>query len=317
MNFATASSSNSAFSRAHKAPPAFMHPRAQTRLAVLALFLGVTGIGFAPLLVRISAVGPSATAYYRLLFALPFLWLWMARERVARPDLSKPITTRDYLHLALAGILFVGDLSIWHVSLFHTSVANSTLLTNCAPIFVTLGGWLFFKEKVSKLFLAGMLVGLAGAVLLVSESLSIKKEHLLGDVLALVAALFYSGYLLSIKHLRTRFSGPTILAWSGLISCPGFLLVALASHEKVWPGHLNGWLVVISLALLSHVGGQTLIAYAFGHLPAGFTSLGLLWQPVVAGVLAWLLLHEPLSTIQMAGGLVVLVGIALANQGRH
>jgi drug/metabolite transporter (DMT)-like permease len=294
-----------------------MQPKAETRLALLALFLGVTGIGFAPLLVRLSAVGPSATAFYRLLFALPFLWLWMCRERVTRPELPKPAGMRDYLHLALAGLLFVGDLSIWHVSLFYTSVANSTLLTNCAPIFVTLGGWLFFKEKVSRMFLFGMFLGLAGAVLLVSESLNIKQEHLLGDILALVAALFYSGYLLSVKYLRTRFSGPTILAWSGLISCPGFFIVAAASHENLWPGQLNGWLVVIALALISHVGGQTLIAYAFGHLPGGFTSLGLLWQPVVAGLLAWLLLHEPLSPFQIAGGLIVLLGIALANQSRR
>jgi drug/metabolite transporter (DMT)-like permease len=294
-----------------------MHTRAQTRLALLALFLGVTGIGFAPLLVRMSAVGPSATAFYRLVFALPFLWAWMFRERTSRPELAQPATGRDYWHLGLAGLLFVGDLSIWHVSLFYTSVANSTLLTNCAPIFVTLGGWLLFKEKVSKLFLLGMILALAGAMMLVGESLSLKKEHLVGDILALVAALFYSGYLLSVKFLRARFSGPTILAWSGLISCPGFLLVAAASHENLWPGHLKGWLVVITLALLSHVGGQTLIAYAFGHLPAGFTSLGLLWQPVVAGLLAWLLLHEPLSSIQMTGGIIVLAGIALANQSRR
>lgn len=284
---------------------------------MLALFLGVTGIGFAPLLVRISAVGPSATAFYRLLFALPFLWFWMSRTQATQPDVPKPVTAADYWHLALAGLLFVGDLSIWHVSLFYTSIANSTLLTNCAPIFVTLGGWLLFKEKVSKLFLLGMILALAGAVVLVSESLSIKKEHLLGDVLALVAALFYSGYLLSVKYLRTKFSGPTILAWSGLVSCPGFLIVAAASHENLWPGQLRGWVVVIALALLSHVGGQTLIAYAFGHLPAGFTSLGLLWQPVVAGILAWLLLNEPLTTIQIIGGLVVLAGIALANQSRR
>ena len=54
----------------------------------MSLFLGVTGIGFAPLLVRMSMkeVGPSATAFYRLLFALPFLWFWMHREHVHNPD---------------------------------------------------------------------------------------------------------------------------------------------------------------------------------------------------------------------------------------
>ncbi|HUR45992.1 MAG TPA: DMT family transporter [Candidatus Saccharimonadales bacterium] len=291
-----------------------MQPGAQRRIAVLALFLGVTGIGFAPLLVRMSEVGPSATAFYRLLFALPFIWFWMHREQVRAPEKRSPATARDFLHLALAGLLFVADLSIWHWSLLYTSVANSTLLTNLAPVFVTVGGIFIFGEKPTRLFVAGMVIGLIGAVLLVSESLNLRREHLLGDVLALVAALFYSGYLLSVKNLRKSFSGPTLLAWSGLVSCPGFLLVAICSREKLVPVHTSGWMVVIALAMFSHVGGQTLIAYAFGHLPASLTSLGLLWQPVVAGVLAWIFLHEALSWIQIAGGLVVLVGLAIANR---
>jgi drug/metabolite transporter (DMT)-like permease len=291
-----------------------MQQAAQRRLAVLSLFLGVTGIGFAPLLVRLSEVGPSATAFYRLLFALPFLWFWMHRERVHNPETRSPAAGRDFLQLALAGLLFVGDLSIWHWSLLYTSVANSTLLTNLAPVFVTVGGIFLFRERPSRIFVLGMVIGLAGAILLVSESLSLKREHVLGDVLALVAALFYSGYLLSVKSLRKKFSGPTLLAWSGLVSCPGFFLVALPSGEKLVPVHLSGWLVVLALALVSHVGGQTLIAYAFGHLPASLTSLGLLWQPVVAGVLAWILLKESLSWVQIVGGLIVLAGLAIANR---
>jgi drug/metabolite transporter (DMT)-like permease len=238
----------------------------------------------------------------------------MHREHVHNPATRSPAGSRDYLHLALAGLLFVADLSIWHWSLLYTSVANSTLLTNLAPVFVTVGGIFIFGEKPSRMFVVGMIVALIGAILLVSQSLSLRREHVLGDVLALIAALFYSGYLLSVKHLRKKFSGPTLLAWSGLVSCPGFFLVSAASSEKLLPVHLAGWMVVLALALVSHVGGQTLIAYAFGHLPASLTSLGLLWQPVVAGVLAWMLLHESLGAIQVVGGIIVLAGLAIANQ---
>src|SRR4051794_23275443 len=154
-----------------------MQPRAQRRLAVLSLFLGVTGIGFAPLLVRMSEVGPSATAFYRLLFALPFLWFWMHREQVHNPATRSPAGARDYFQLALAGLLFVADLSIWHWSLLYTSVANSTLLTNLAPVFVTVGGIFIFGEKPSRLFVFGMVVALIGAILLVGQSLSLRREH--------------------------------------------------------------------------------------------------------------------------------------------
>jgi drug/metabolite transporter (DMT)-like permease len=73
--------------------------------------------------------------------------------------------------------------------------------------------------------------------------------------------------------------------------------------------------VVLGLALVSHAAGQGLIAYALAHLPAAFSSVGLLLQPVVAALFAWLLLAEPLAALQVAGGMVVLAGIYLARRG--
>ena len=78
----------------------------------------------------------------------------------------------------------------------------------------------------------------------------------------------------------------------------------------------HGWEVLLALALLSHFGGQTLIAYVLGHLPASFSALSLLWQPVMAALLAWPVLKEPISPLQAIGGVVVLIGIGLASQSR-
>jgi drug/metabolite transporter (DMT)-like permease len=60
--------------------------------------------------------------------------------------------------------------------------------------------------------------------------------------------------------------------------------------------------------------GQSLIAYAFAHLPASFSSVGLLLQPVIAALLAWGLLNEPLQPMQALGGIVVLFGIVMARR---
>ena len=76
-----------------------------------------------------------------------------------------------------------------------------------------------------------------------------------------------------------------------------------------------GWLKLIGIALISHACGQGLIAYALAHLPAAFSSVSLLLQPVMAGVFAWVLLGEPLVALQIAGGVVVLAGIYLARKG--
>jgi drug/metabolite transporter (DMT)-like permease len=80
------------------------------------------------------------------------------------------------------------------------------------------------------------------------------------------------------------------------------------------PAHATGWRVIFALALVSQVGGQSLIAYAFAHLPASFSSLSLLLQPAVAALLAWMILGEGLSLPQALGGIVILGGIAAASR---
>jgi len=93
------------------------------------------------------------------------------------------------------------------------------------------------------------------------------------------------------------------------------LPVALASGEQFLPDSGSGWLKLAGLALVSHAAGQGLIAYAMATLPAAFSSVSLLFQPVMAAAFAWVLLGEPLGPLQVVGGLVVLAGIYLARRG--
>src|SRR6266850_8366518 len=130
-----------------------MQPRSSARVALIALLAGASGIGFAPVLVRLSEVGPSATAFYRVLFALPLLWLGAGLEKARMPNSRRPATPKDFWSLAIAGLFFTADLAIWHWSLQFTSVANSTVLSNFAPLFVTLGACLLLRERISVSFI--------------------------------------------------------------------------------------------------------------------------------------------------------------------
>jgi len=285
------------------------------RTAFLALLAGAICIGFAPVLVRLSEVGPSATAFFRLLFSLPFLWLWMSTDRGAELNVERPSARRNFLLLVVAGLFFTADLALWHWSLQYTTVANSTLLSNLAPLFVTWGARVFLEEKITRTFVVGMFVAMAGAALLVSGRIQFRPHQLLGDGLALFTAVFYAGYLLTVKQLRRHLRTPQIMAWSGIVSCLSLLLVAVLSNETLVPATLNGWLVVVALALISHLGGQTAIAYALGHLPASFSAVTLLVQPLLAALLAWVLLKESLNLWQWMGGIIILTGIFLAGRG--
>ncbi|SFF25959.1 Permease of the drug/metabolite transporter (DMT) superfamily [Fontimonas thermophila] len=276
--------------------------------ALPALILGATLIGLAPIFVREAQLGPTAVAFWRLALATPLLglWLWRARATVL-PGRGWP------WGLWLGGAFFAGDLAVWHHSLHWTSVANSTLLTNLAPVWVTLVAGLVFGERIGRIFVVGLCATLTGAGVLMADSVRISARTLAGDGLAIVTSLFYAGYLLVLSRSRAQYPTAAVMFWTtsaaALCTLP---LVGLAG-ETLWPATAADWGLLAGLALLSHVGGQGLIAYGFAHLPASFSAVSLLVQPLAAAVFAWLLLDEPFGGQQALGGAIVLAGILLCR----
>lgn len=280
--------------------------------ALGALLAGATCIAASPIFVRLSEAGPTATAFWRVAIAVPVLWaLYFVKPRAkaGRYAAQWPL-------LLGAGFAFAGDLGFWHASIQYTSVANSTLLANLASIFVTLAAWIFLRERPSGLFLAGLAAALAGVGMLVHTSLGFSQTGLLGDALGVVTAMFYAGYILAVKGLRDR--GETtlhLMAVTSTITAIFLFPVALASGDQMLPASAYGWWILAGLALVSHAAGQGLIAYALAHLPAAFSSVSLLLQPVMAALFAWIVLSESLVALQILGGLIVLAGIYLARRG--
>ena len=279
---------------------------------VLSLFLGATCIALSPIFVRVSEAGPTATAFWRVALAVPVLWLLY----LAKPKARTRRYSGKWPLLLAAGFAFAGDLGFWHASIKLTSVANSTLLANLASLFVTLAAWIFLRQRPGALFLAGLAAALAGVALLVHTSLGFSRTGVIGDALGVVTAMFYAGYILAVKGLRDR--GETtlhLMAVTSTITALFLLPAALASGEEILPVTAFGWWTLAGLALISHAAGQGLIAYALAHLPAAFSSVSLLFQPVMAALFAWVLLSEALVPLQVLGGGIVLVGIALARRG--
>ena len=275
---------------------------------------GAVGIAFAPIFVRLSQAGPTATAFWRLALALPLLWLWTSLRVRKEERPRRPSTRIDYALLIAAGLFFAGDLGIWHWSIHYTSVANATLLVNFMPIFVTVGAWLLLNQRVSRVFLVGLGAAMFGATLIIGTSFRLSLQSLRGDLLALLAALFYASYILTVTRLRRDFSVATILVWAGVVACVVLLPLSLVSGERFIPYEVRGWLVLFALALVSHIMGQGLIAFALAHLPAAFSSVSLLLQPVLATVFAWVLLDELIGPWQALGGALVLLGILIARR---
>src|SRR5258706_9656604 len=237
------------------------------RVAFACLLAGGCGIAFAPIFVRLADTGPVASAFWRAALAVPLLWLWAFQQK-APLALGRGAGGEGRASLAIfaAGLFFALDLGVWHWSIIWTSVANSTLLANLATIFVTLMGWLVWKQRVSRVFLVGMVTALAGMFILVGPNFAIGGTRFAGDLLAALTAVFYGSYMLAIKVARdAQASTARIMAWSTTITAIALLPFAWFAPQPFWPSSNEGWLVVLGLALVTQILGQGLIAYAFAH----------------------------------------------------
>jgi drug/metabolite transporter (DMT)-like permease len=281
--------------------------------ALAALVLGGICLGGSPILVRVSELGPIATAFWRSALALIPLAVAFgtSREAATRP---LPGGWREHATAALPGVLLAGDLATWHISIHLTSVTNSTLLANMAPVVVTLMTWGFLRRPPTRVFVAGLALSIAGVFVLNSGS-SRAGSHWHGDMVALGAACFYAGYFVLLARARRTFSTGVVMLWSTVAAAVCLLPMSLAFEPAFLPTLLAGWAVVLALGWIVHAGGQGLVAFSMAWLPATFSSLTLLIQPVVAAVLAWLFLGEPLTLAQATGGSIVIAGIMLARRG--
>ncbi len=296
------------------------NPRGNTvSVPLMALGLGALAIGFSPIWVRVSPVGPTATAFYRVALALPFFLAVFGAERGWRGrGVRRPITrTVSLWWLGLPGLFLAGDLCMWHWALQFTTVSNATLLGNLAPVYVTAVAWRFFGERVNRSFLAGLLLAFAGTAVLMGQSFQLSLANVTGDAVAMLAAGLYAAYQLSVKRLRGHF-GTTAIMTATCAGASALLLPAtlLSGDSLVWPElhWFAGLAPLLGLALLSQVAGQGLITYALRHLPVSFSSVTLLMQPLVAASAAWILLGEKLGLFAILGGAVVLSGIFMAQR---
>lgn len=283
-------------------------------LGVIVLLVSAVLIGFAPIMVKLSDLGPQAIAFWRLTLALPALAVWLA---VQRRQSGEPSGRPDRRALVLAGFFFAGDLAFWHAGIKITTAANATLLANLTPIIVAIAGWVLFRERITARFALAAVIALVGAVLLAAANVRIAPERLPGDILSALTAFWYASYLLSVHWARRGASAPLVMVWSSAIAAIITLIVALVLGEALLPATLAGWLPLLVLGLVVHAGGQGGIAFGLGRVPAALAALIILVQPVVAAIAGWIIFGEALVASQMLGALFVLAGVYVAQRVRR
>jgi drug/metabolite transporter (DMT)-like permease len=285
-------------------------------LAFMALLGAGVAVGFSPIFARLSDLAPLASGFYRLAFAVPAIWLfaWFTGNRL---DSLSALKRSDRIRLVLAGLAFAADIAFWHLAIAHTTVLEATLLASTVPIMVTVASVFVFGEKIKTLFILGLGLALAGVATLAMQrtgAVTTPPDRLLGGVYAVLAALFFAVYLLIIADVRRHGSTTTIMFYMSLVAALGLLPFAWSMSPTLLSSSLNGWLILVGLAVISHAGGQGLMTFALAHLPASFSSMTGLLQTAVAAIIAWILFAEPLTPMMLASGAAILAGIWICRK---
>ena len=282
--------------------------RSSRASALAALVVSNLLLALGPWLVRLADVGPVAAGFWRLTLAVPLLLpLGLMGGGLGRLRAAPALV----IALAIGGLFFAADLSAWHSGILRTRLGNATLFGNAAIFLFPLYGFVIAKRLPSRGQAAALLLAAAGAALLLGRSLELSPRSFAGDLLCLLAGLFYTIYLIAID--RARHEIPPLAALV-VVTAAGTLPLLVAANllgEQVMP---HAWWPLIALSLGSQVLGQGMLVYAVGVLDPLLIGLAFLIQPIVSSAIGWIGYREQLTATDLAGGIAVAVALVLVRR---
>ncbi len=269
---------------------------------ILLVFLAVCFLATGGIFVKLSELPPINTGFYRVLISIPLLLPFVGKQ-------IRNVSKNDLLLMFFAGVFLAFDLILWNISFFYTSVANANLLANLVPLIIIPFSYFIFKEKISIKFFIGALVTFVGIFVLVSGKAVITSDSLYGDMLAFLTSFFYGFFLLTVYKVRERVSATIIM----FVSAFGTVLTIFISMYFIegiyFPTSFSAWQPLIGLALFSQILGQGLLSFCLGKVNVALSSILVLLQPVVAALYALLIFGETITTIEVLGIFITLIGV--------
>jgi drug/metabolite transporter (DMT)-like permease len=281
-------------------------PRASR--ATLALVAATVAVSFSASFIRIAHDDAATIVWLRMSMAALLLMPVAARD----PRLFSILRSRrDALLLPVSGILLAGHFLLWTASLAYTSVAASVLLVSLHPVIVAPLARRILHEQATARVLAGMTLALLGTAVTCAGDFRLDARALLGDLLAIGGAVCLAGYLIIGRGIRRSIG---VSAYSAAVYASVALVAALTAAAS-GAAHMPTARVAaigLALAVVCTIGGHTVYNWTLRRVHALTVSLAFLGEAPLAALLAFIVLRDvpPLTTI--AGGVLILIGLALS-----
>jgi drug/metabolite transporter (DMT)-like permease len=272
-----------------------------------ALIAAVLAVSWAGPLVRFTDAPALAVAAWRLTLSVLIIAAILLVRRVPAPRLDR----REWAYATIAGIFLAGHFWSWIASLGLTTISSAVVLVNMQPVFVAAMSGLLLGEAATRQQWFGIVIAVAGAVVIAWGDFALGGDALLGDSLALLGAVCVSIYYVVGRRLR-----PLMDLWWYVGIIYGIAAVVLIAAALVTSVPLTGyaprdWWVFAALAAGPMLVGHTGINYALRYVRAYIANLAVLAEPIGATLIAWLLpaIAEVPGPQTLLGGLLILTGI--------
>jgi drug/metabolite transporter (DMT)-like permease len=272
------------------------------------MVLGVLAMTWAAILVRWAEAPALSIAFWRMALATACLGAFCA---VGRVKFWRSWRGIDWWTGAGAALLLALHFGFWISSLEYTTVAASGVMVSTQPVFVAILGRAFLRERPSRGAWAGIGLAIAGTGIIAGTDFAFDRRALLGDLLALLGALWISGYYVLARFLRaTKDLVPYITVIYALTAA--WLLVGALGAGSSLAGWSGGtWAALAGLAVVPTVLGHSSMNYALRYMPAFRVNIAILGEPMGSALWAALLLSERPGAGTWVGGALILAGIFL------
>ena len=260
----------------------------------IGVVVAVFSVSFASIFIRWSEAPPVVIAAYRMLFAALMLLPFAVVHREAQ---FKFLDRKTISWLLVIGLILALHFATWITSLGMTSVASSTILVTSHPLLVGAVSIIYFKES-GKWTAVGVAIGFIGVVFI--SIMSIGDGSWDGNLLAFIGGVFAGIYILAGRVMRKKVN---------LIAAAFLFLAAIILNQPIWPYPIEEFVLFLLLAGVSTILGHTVYNWSLKYVTAPLVSASLLGEPILASVLAAIILVELPSPYIYLGGALILIGV--------
>jgi drug/metabolite transporter (DMT)-like permease len=273
-----------------------------SRLGIVAVLTAVVVWAFTNVVIKITEAPALTFAFWRL-------WLGVALMIIVLRLSGRRLTWAMVKASAPGGVLFGLNIALFFSAIKVTSVADVLIIQALQPALILMvAGWLF-AERITRWDVSWTIVSVAGVVLVTLGSSGTPVWSLRGDLLAVGSLLAWTIYFLVSKSVRRTVDVVEYMTTVTLVGAVVITPIVLASGQGLGGFRWQDW-AWLGLFLIAGQGGHLLVAWAHAQVDVSISSLLILAQPIIATVAAFVVLGEPLTVLEIVGGLVVIVAVA-------